>query len=129
MQPCVGGERDVKRVLLLIKNDEDRERWLNQLSRITLAREDSQRPPSPLNSSKRGGSLRIRNRPGSVNRSPNLAAPNAPQRAMSIAVQRQTETQQAPRNYATYTGSVPKHRHPLPVELLRNSDWGDSHSQ
>ena len=47
MQPCVGGERDVKRVLLLIKNDEDRERWLNQLSRITLAREDSQRPPSP----------------------------------------------------------------------------------
>ena len=48
MQPCVGGERDVKRVLLLISNDEDRKRWLNRLSQITIAREDSNlKPPSP----------------------------------------------------------------------------------
>ena len=45
----LSGERDVKRVLLLIRNEEDRERWLRQLSRITLSREDSsQKPPSPL---------------------------------------------------------------------------------
>ena len=45
----VSGERDVKRVLLLIKNEDDRERWLGQLSRITLSREDpAQRPPSPM---------------------------------------------------------------------------------
>ena len=43
------GERDVKRVLLLIRNEDDRERWLRQLSRITLSREDpAQKPPSPL---------------------------------------------------------------------------------
>lgn len=48
MQPCVGGERDVKRVLLLISNDEDRGRWLNRLSQITIAKDDSSlKPPSP----------------------------------------------------------------------------------
>ena len=47
MQPCVGSERDVKRVLLLIKHDEDRERWLGRLSQITISREDSLKPPSP----------------------------------------------------------------------------------
>ncbi len=39
--PPTAGERDVKRVLLLIEKDEDRDRWLEQLSRITLVREDS----------------------------------------------------------------------------------------
>lgn len=33
IQPCVDGE--LKKLLLLIKNTEDRSRWLNQLSRIT----------------------------------------------------------------------------------------------
>lgn len=42
------GERDVKRMLLLIKSDEDRERWLSRLSQITIARDDSAlKPPSP----------------------------------------------------------------------------------
>ncbi|CAI8056927.1 Rho-associated protein kinase 2, partial [Geodia barretti] len=36
MQPCVGGEQNIKRQLLLIKDSEELERWYAQLSRITL---------------------------------------------------------------------------------------------
>jgi hypothetical protein len=36
MQPCVGGEQNIKRQLLLIKDSEELERWYGQLSRITL---------------------------------------------------------------------------------------------
>ena len=47
MQPCVGGEQNIKRQLLLIKDSNDLERWYSQLSRITLTSTDMQ-PPSPL---------------------------------------------------------------------------------
>jgi chromosome segregation ATPase len=36
MQPCVGGEQNIKRQLLLIKDSDELERWYGQLSRITL---------------------------------------------------------------------------------------------
>ena len=46
--PVRVGEGDVKRMLLLIKADDDRERWLGRLSQITIARDDSAlKPPSP----------------------------------------------------------------------------------
>ena len=140
MQPCVGGERDVKRVLLLNRNEEDRERWLRQLSRITLSREDpSQKPPSPLSNSRslRPGSMRLgRARPPSAREqraAPTSNATNLPTRAFSVSVR--PDSAGAPRPYATYSPSstsTTRFRHPLPAELMNiqhSADFGDSQSQ
>ncbi|KAL5456925.1 hypothetical protein EMCRGX_G034152 [Ephydatia muelleri] len=37
MQACVGGEQNTKKLFLLVRNERDRERWLSNLSSITLA--------------------------------------------------------------------------------------------
>lgn len=145
MQPCVGGERDVKRVLLLIKNEDDRERWLGQLSRITLSREDpAQRPPSPIGNSRslRPGSMRVaRGRPTSAKeqRPPPLAssgyaASNIPLRAYSVSVRPEVSSGNQ-RPYATYspsTSSSHRSRQPLPAELMnlqRSAEYGDYTAQ
>lgn len=45
LMPCVGGERDVKRLYILAKSEDERDYWLAQLSKITLVRDN--RPASP----------------------------------------------------------------------------------
>jgi chromosome segregation ATPase len=51
LTPCVHGEKEVKKLLILAGKDEDRDSWMDRLSKITLVRGDDPhafRPQSPL---------------------------------------------------------------------------------
>jgi len=56
----VVGERDVKRLYILAKSEEERDHWLGQLSKITLVRDNRPSSPNTGNklTSKREGSRR-----------------------------------------------------------------------
>ena len=51
LTPCVHGEKEVKKLLILADKDEDRDSWMDRLSKITLVRGDDPhivRPQSPM---------------------------------------------------------------------------------
>lgn len=146
MQPCVGGEQNIKRQLLLIKDSDELERWYGQLSRITLnsSSADSAANPPLLRKNSRTGSMRLAGtrRPGSTSpatRPPgNITIPVVPNRSHSVSVNRLRDVH--PRDSVSSEGpcspgsrpstyshshSKTKFRQPLPDTLLRTQNMDD----
>ena len=109
---CDIGERDVKRLYILAKSEEERDHWLGQLSKITLVRDNRPSSPNTGNklTSKREGSRR-RPSSASVSKSSTL---NPRASSVSSAVNPQR------------SASV---RHHHRVENIRSSDLDLSNSE